>query len=116
MPAEEREAAFHRERFWPSLDGLCAISIFAVVRHHAAGHKVGLAGQGWRGVELFFAISGFLITTLLLRERARTGSIDLTGFYIRRSLRIFPFTIPSWQSIYCSSWPSSATACPAASS
>lgn len=45
---------------------------------------------GHHGVTLFFAISGFLIVTLLLRERERTGQIDLKAFYIRRSLRIFP--------------------------
>jgi len=90
MSTAEREDAFQRTRFWPSLDGLRAISIAAVVWHHAAGPRAGLAGQGFRGVDLFFAISGFLITTLLLREQARTGTVDLGGFYLRRALRIFP--------------------------
>lgn len=49
-----------------------------------------LASFGPDGVTLFFAISGFLITTLLLRERARNGQVDLRAFYVRRSLRIFP--------------------------
>ena len=49
-----------------------------------------LSASGAHGVTLFFAISGFLIVTLLLRERERTGQIDLKAFYIRRSLRIFP--------------------------
>src|SRR6185503_1366430 len=50
----------------------------------------GILGTGRRGVILFFAISGFLITTLLLREHDRHGSISLAGFYARRALRIFP--------------------------
>ncbi|MFZ6732636.1 acyltransferase family protein [Undibacterium sp. Ji42W] len=75
-----------------SLDGLRAISIIAVIWHHTAptGINEVLAGIGAQGVQLFFAISGFLITTLLLRERERNGKIDLKAFYLRRSLRIFP--------------------------
>lgn len=49
-----------------------------------------LAHLGGHGVTLFFAISGFLITTLLIRELGVTGSIDLKAFYARRTLRIFP--------------------------
>jgi peptidoglycan/LPS O-acetylase OafA/YrhL len=49
-----------------------------------------LAGRGFLGVDLFFVISGFLIVTLLLRERENTGTISLKGFYGRRLLRIFP--------------------------
>ncbi|MFZ6872826.1 acyltransferase family protein [Undibacterium sp. Di27W] len=75
-----------------SLDGLRAISIIAVIWHHTApaGVNTMLASIGAQGVQLFFAISGFLITTLLLRERERNGKIDLKAFYLRRSLRIFP--------------------------
>ncbi len=75
-----------------SLDGLRAISILAVIWHHTAPDWVGatLAHAGAQGVSLFFSISGFLITTLLLREKARHSRIDLKAFYVRRSLRIFP--------------------------
>jgi peptidoglycan/LPS O-acetylase OafA/YrhL len=51
---------------------------------YLAGHLGGL------GVALFFAISGYLITTLLLRELGSTGRISLKGFYIRRAFRILP--------------------------
>ncbi len=74
-----------------SLDGLRCLSILAVIWHHGPGtFYKGLAGRGYMGVPLFFAISGFLITTLLLREYQRSGVISLPGFYLRRSLRIFP--------------------------
>lgn len=81
---------FQRARFFPSLDGVRGISIIAVVWHHASGHQSGILGKGNLGVQLFFAISGFLITTLLLREQRRTGTVSLWNFYARRSLRIFP--------------------------
>src|SRR5260370_42711082 len=45
---------------------------------------------GWLGVDVFFVLSGFLITTLLLREKLRKGSISLRGFYTRRFFRIVP--------------------------
>ena len=84
--------AFVNQRIFPCLDGLRCLSILAVIAFHTFGHETSfrLVEHGHLGVELFFAISGFLITTLLLRERARTGSISLRGFYVRRSLRIFP--------------------------
>jgi peptidoglycan/LPS O-acetylase OafA/YrhL len=75
------------------LNGLRAISIIAVVWHHTASsdsHFLKLLGYGYQGVTFFFLISGFLITTLLLKERDKTGKIDLTAFFARRSLRIFP--------------------------
>lgn len=65
----------------------------AVIWHHTAGPyktAVPMLDAGHHGVTLFFAISGFLIVTLLLRERDRAGRIDLKAFYIRRGLRIFP--------------------------
>ena len=79
-----------------SLDGLRAFSILLVLIGHTAG-TVGapaflmpLHGLGNYGVRFFFVISGFLITTLLLRELENTGRIDLIEFFRRRALRIFP--------------------------
>jgi peptidoglycan/LPS O-acetylase OafA/YrhL len=79
----------------PALDGIRAISICFVLCAHAMG--TGMLPMtpaahvfGDIGVRAFFVLSGFLITTLLLRERARQGSISLRGFYLRRALRIFP--------------------------
>jgi peptidoglycan/LPS O-acetylase OafA/YrhL len=85
---------FRSRRFFCSLDGLRAVSVIAVIWHHTAPRyneaMPYLLANGFHGVTLFFAISGFLIVTLLLRERERTGQIDLKAFYFRRSLRIFP--------------------------
>ena len=86
----------------PSLDGLRAISISMVLASHAAFGVPALAKHplivytifnGNRGVSVFFVISGFLITSLLLKEEQRTGKISLKDFYIRRVFRILP---PFW--------------------
>ena len=88
---ESGHAEFRNRRIFGSLDGLRALSVVAVIWHHTTGpHVSSLLASGSHGVTLFFAISGFLIVTLLLRERDRAGRIDLKAFYIRRSLRIFP--------------------------
>ncbi|MCP4087542.1 MAG: acyltransferase [Actinomycetia bacterium] len=84
---------FRATRHFGSLDALRALAIIAVVWHHTGGQDTTLPiiGQrGYLGVELFFVISGFLITTLLLREEADHGTVSLRNFYARRSLRIFP--------------------------
>jgi peptidoglycan/LPS O-acetylase OafA/YrhL len=84
--------AYRGTRFFASLDGLRCLSVLAVIWHHCGWQDApwALAHMGYRGVDLFFVISGFLITTLLLREREETGTISLRDFYIRRTLRIFP--------------------------
>lgn len=78
----------------PSLDGLRAISISLVVLGHLAksGHAphVFWSYLAATGVRIFFVISGYLITTLLIRERDLTSTISLREFYARRAFRIFP--------------------------
>jgi len=81
----------------PSLDGLRALSIALVLlahltgtRHFASGVELGRWQLGNLGVRIFFVISGFLITTLLLEESERTGTVSLGQFYLRRLFRIFP--------------------------
>src|SRR5215831_9782405 len=80
----------------PSLDGLRAISILLVVAGHSFDEGRSpllfeLFGHlGNYGVRIFFIISGFLITTLLLKEYTKTETISLRSFYLRRALRIFP--------------------------
>ncbi len=79
--APDRESSRHL----PCLDGLRAIAVSMVIVSH-----FGFDGLGGLGVSIFFVLSGFLITTLLLRELDATGSVSLRAFFARRSLRIFP--------------------------
>ncbi len=75
-----------KRKHLPALDGLRAISVGIVMVYHGGVEAV----PGDLGVTAFFVLSGFLITWLLLREREKTGRVSLGGFYLRRSLRIFP--------------------------
>lgn len=74
-------------RRFPALDGLRAVAAVLVVFFHYGGPDW---LQGWAGVQMFFVLSGFLITTLMLREEQRTGRISLKEFYLRRAFRILP--------------------------
>jgi peptidoglycan/LPS O-acetylase OafA/YrhL len=88
----EEHAAYVQRRHFGSLDGLRCLCITTVIWHHTGPRWDWLPGskRGFLGVDMFFVISGFLIVTLLLRERDRTGGISLRAFYMRRTLRIFP--------------------------
>ena len=88
------------KRFYlPELDVLRFFAFFAVFVSHVAPFPVfylthgalgRLGGSGAFGVDLFFTLSGYLLTSLLLRERDQTGDINLKAFYARRTLRIWP--------------------------
>ncbi|WP_377640266.1 acyltransferase family protein [Oryzobacter terrae] len=76
----------------PWLDGIRAVAVIAVVVEHVvsgAGPRV-LQGLGETGVAMFFGLSGYLITGLLLDELGRTGRVRLLAFYVRRSARLLP--------------------------
>jgi peptidoglycan/LPS O-acetylase OafA/YrhL len=90
IEVESPHARYLRTSFFRSLDGLRCFSILSVMAFHLSWPYLGISWWGAQGVHLFFAISGFLITTLLLREQAKFGYISLKNFYIRRALRIFP--------------------------
>jgi peptidoglycan/LPS O-acetylase OafA/YrhL len=97
---KSREDSF----YLPELDGLRFFAFLAVFLYHSAaplpamppdaGHSLALCRaflrSGCYGVDLFFTLSAYLITELLMRERARTGTINFAAFYIRRMLRIWP--------------------------
>lgn len=80
----------------PSLDGLRVVAIGLVMCSHQLLHVPGVPLRWWfsanayLGVSLFFCLSGYLITTLLLDEVDETGTLDLRRFYVRRFLRIVP--------------------------
>jgi peptidoglycan/LPS O-acetylase OafA/YrhL len=89
---------FREVRKFGSLDGLRALSILGVIWFHSwwgtpyysTLERLPVLRLGEWGVNVFFALSGFLITTLLFREREQAGQISIRDFYIRRSLRIWP--------------------------
>src|SRR6266404_1816059 len=88
-----------------ALDGIRAFAILGVLAVHA-----GVPGfeSGWLGVDLFFALSGFLITTLLLDEWSSTGTVMLKNFWVRRFLRLMPayylYVIGITIAIWCLPW------------
>lgn len=84
---QDRPAPF-RLGYRPGLDGLRGISILAVMFVH--GGLFWMGQGGFLGVDIFFVLSGFLITSLLLEEWNQTGSISFRNFYMRRALRLLP--------------------------
>src|ERR1035438_362693 len=74
-------------RYMAGLDGLRAVAVLAVVLYHL---KIGWASGGLLGVGIFFVLSGYLITDLLLAEREREGAISLGRFWLRRARRLLP--------------------------
>jgi peptidoglycan/LPS O-acetylase OafA/YrhL len=94
----------------PEIDGLRAISVLAVIFYHAEFAVQGrqLFSGGFLGVDVFFVISGFLITSLLLQEQDSTGTISFNGFYERRARRLLPVLLvvalaslpPAWLLLY----------------
>jgi peptidoglycan/LPS O-acetylase OafA/YrhL len=76
-----------RSKYRPALDGLRTVAVYLVLAFHAGW---GLFANGFIGVDVFFVLSGFLITGLLVREYRGTGRIQLARFYARRIRRLFP--------------------------
>jgi len=87
IPNEEAGQRSARANFRPDIEGLRAVAVLAVVLFHA--HVPGVDG-GFVGVDVFFVISGFLITGLLWREVSSTGTVSLRGFYGARARRLLP--------------------------
>ncbi len=87
----------------PALDGVRAVAITGVLLYHA---DLSWATGGILGVDVFFVLSGYLITGLLVREHDRWGSIDIVSFYVRRARRLLPalclvvIAIAVWAGVY----------------
>jgi peptidoglycan/LPS O-acetylase OafA/YrhL len=85
----------------PAVDGLRAVAVIAVLLYH--GDVPGFRG-GFLGVDVFFVISGFLITTLLVEERQRSGAIALGRFWVRRLRRLLPALLAVLAVVACYGW------------
>jgi peptidoglycan/LPS O-acetylase OafA/YrhL len=95
MPGAELLHLRLGHRHLPALDGIRMVAVFLVILFH-----FGLRGvPGAHGVMIFFVLSGFLITWLLLQEQETTGTVSLRGFYRRRTVRIFPAFYAFWLSV-----------------
>lgn len=86
--APRAEARAHAHAVRPDIQGLRALAVLLVIADHLFGYPVG----GFVGVDVFFVISGFVITGSLLREHERSGRVSFRGFYSRRIRRIIPLT------------------------
>lgn len=87
---KEQVPARPKSRYIPALDGLRTLAVVAVVLYHL---NLTWAQGGLLGVTIFFVLSGYLITRLLINEVSKTGRIDLKSFWIRRIRRLFPAVV-----------------------
>ena len=77
----------NKSRYLPSIDSLRALAVLAVIIYHV---DVNYLPGGFLGVDLFFVLSGYLISSLIIKEYRKTGSINLYNFYLRRARRLLP--------------------------
>ena len=87
VPPPALTAADQKATFRPDIEGLRSIAVLMVLVYHA---KFDIASGGLIGVDVFFVLSGFLITSLLLRELATSGTVSLSNFWARRARRLLP--------------------------
>jgi peptidoglycan/LPS O-acetylase OafA/YrhL len=87
--------------FRPDVEGLRAVALVAVLLYHAG---LSFVPGGYVGVDVFFVISGFLITGLLLRELEQSGTLSIMRFYSRRAKRLLPMTVVVLATIVALSW------------
>ncbi len=97
VPAQTSDQVVHRTAYRPDIDGLRAIAVLSVVAYHAG---LGVAPGGYVGVDIFFVISGYVISTSLLSDLDRRR-FSITGFYERRVRRIFPALFVTLAATWC---------------
>ncbi|RYE90039.1 MAG: acyltransferase, partial [Myxococcales bacterium] len=100
VPPPVVPASHSRLRHIPALDGLRGLALLGVLLFHADGALRG----GYLGVDLFFVLSGYLITTLLLAEQASAGRIELGAFWVRRFRRLMPALLSLMPAIALHAW------------
>lgn len=95
--------------YQPGLDGLRAVSVIVVILYHLHAidsSRFGWSAGGFFGVEVFFVVSGFLITSLLIEERQHTGGTAFKAFWLRRARRLLPAlfvmlaTVTAWAALW----------------
>jgi peptidoglycan/LPS O-acetylase OafA/YrhL len=99
--SDEADPGPSKGGFRPDVEGLRAVAVGAVLLYHAG---VPFAPGGYVGVDVFFVISGFLITGLLVRELESTGTVSLARFYSRRAKRLLPLTVVVLGVVVLLSW------------
>ena len=77
----------NKSKYLPSIDSLRALAVLAVIIYHV---DVNYLPGGFLGVDLFFVLSGYLISSLIIKEFKKTGTVNLYNFYIRRARRLLP--------------------------
>ncbi len=90
----------HTLGHFPALDGLRGLALLGVLLFHANGALPG----GYLGVDLFFVLSGFLITSLLLAEHREAGRVSLAAFWVRRARRLFPALLSLMPAVAAYAW------------
>jgi peptidoglycan/LPS O-acetylase OafA/YrhL len=96
LVSTQQHNATARNRY-PGLDGLRAIAVFMVFLQHYASEYATIFGWGWTGVDIFFVLSGFLITGILYDSQDQP--FRYRDFYLRRTLRIFPLYYAVWLAV-----------------
>ena len=91
----------HSFRYQPALDGVRALAVTVVLLFHGG---IGWMSGGYLGVSVFFTLSGFLITSLMLHEHGSTGGVAVGAFYTRRARRLLPASLFCLAAISVMAW------------
>ena len=97
-----RAAVIDKPKFRSDIEGLRGVAVLLVVAYHAG---VPAISGGFIGVDVFFVISGYVISALIAGEIEQSGKLDLSGFYARRARRLIPAAVVVlFVTVTCSTW------------